>query len=62
MQTDHDTFLNVLSCCGVFQVQMLLDIERSMPTFFLKHVQVEGYSEFPNHAQSIRAKVTINKC
>ena len=41
---------------------MLLDIERSMPTFFLKHVQVEGYSEFPNHAQSIRAKVTFNKC
>ncbi|CAH3028136.1 unnamed protein product, partial [Porites evermanni] len=40
-----------------FQVQMLLDIERSMPTFFLKRVQVEGYSEFPNHAQSIRAKL-----
>ena len=41
-----------------FQVQLLLDIERSMPMWILKRVQVQGYSEYPNHPKTLKTKVT----
>ena len=44
--------------CFVFQVQLLLDIENSLPLFILKRFQVHSYSECPNGPKSIRTKVS----
>lgn len=40
-----------------FQVQLLLDIERTLPLFILKRVQVHSYADYPNANQSFMAKV-----
>jgi len=48
---------NALMDRYVLQVQLLLDIERSMPMFILKHVQVHSYSEYPNHAKTLKTKL-----
>jgi len=44
--------------CFVFQVQLLLDIENSLPLFILKRFQVHSYSECPNAPKSVRTKVS----
>ncbi|KAL9951427.1 hypothetical protein ACROYT_G044086 [Oculina patagonica] len=48
---------NALMDRYVLQVQLLLDIENSMPMFILKHVQVHSYSEYPNHPKSLKTKL-----
>ncbi|XP_073259061.1 transient receptor potential cation channel subfamily A member 1-like [Porites lutea] len=48
---------NALMDRYVLQVQLLLDIERSMPMWILKRVQVQGYSEYPNHPKTLKTKL-----
>ncbi|XP_068726083.1 transient receptor potential cation channel subfamily A member 1-like [Montipora capricornis] len=48
---------NALMDRYVLQVQLLLDIERSLPMFILKRVQVQTYSEYPNTFQNFKTKV-----
>lgn len=48
---------NALMDRYVLQVQLLLDIENSMPMFILKHVQVPSYSEYPNHSKTLKQKL-----
>lgn len=48
---------NALMDRYVLQVQLLLDIERSMPAFILKLVQVNSYSEHPNFTKPLKTKV-----
>lgn len=48
---------NALMDRYVLQVQLLLDIENSMPMFILKHVQVPSYSEYPNHPKTLKQKL-----
>lgn len=48
---------NALMDRYVLQVQLLLDIERTLPLFILKRVQVHSYADYPNANQSFVAKL-----
>lgn len=57
-QLKKKIIINNYFSCFVFQVQLLLDIENSLPLFILKRFQVHSYSEYPNSPKSIKTKVS----
>lgn len=40
-------------------MELLLEIEESLPQWILKRVQVEKYEEFPNRSSKLQTKVSI---
>ena len=44
-----------------FQVELLLEIEESLPQWILKRVQVDKHEEFPNRGSKLQTKVSMPK-
>ena len=42
-----------------FKVELLLEIEESLPQWILRRVQVDKYEEFPNRKSKLQTKVRI---
>ena len=49
--------VTLMQVASIHQVELLLEIEESLPSFILKRVQVDEHVEYPNRKPTLRTKV-----